>query len=194
MTGLSLTNRSEPELDVDFSWANESPMIAFAESNGRLRIGRIEGDEVTWQEVLAPSRRPFQSCEFSPNDELLVLGDLQGSIHWLNLHRGELAQPVRAHSGPTVVAFSPDGSRLATAGQDGTIKLWDVPTRRHRLTLKTSPAGISCIDFSADGQILAAGGKDGMSTFWRAATNGEVEESYTWVRKQYLASESRPAH
>ena len=190
MTGLSVANTSDSELDVDFAWAHESPMVAFAESNGRVRLGRIEGDEVTWQELLAPSRRPFQSCEFSPGDELLVLGDSQGCVHWFDLRRGELAQPVRVHSGPTVVTFSPDGTQLATAGQEGTIKLWDVPTRRHRLTLKTSPAGITCIDFSADGQILAAGGQDGMVDFWRAATKGKVETSNNWVREQYLSSES----
>ncbi len=34
------------------------------------------------------------------------------------------------------VAFSPDGKRLASASQDGTVKVWDAATGQEILTLK----------------------------------------------------------
>ncbi|MDB5356582.1 MAG: hypothetical protein JWN24_3035 [Phycisphaerales bacterium] len=59
------------------------------------------------------------------------------------------------------VAFSPDGTRLATSGDDKFIRLWDVSTGNPSKTLESPRVGIRCLAFSPDGKTLAAG--DG---FW----------------------------
>ena len=49
------------------------------------------------------------------------------------------------------VAFSPDGSLLATGADDRTAKLWDPMTGQLRATL-THEAGVYGVAFSPDGQ------------------------------------------
>jgi len=76
---------------------------------------------------------------------------------------------LRAKKGHAVyaVAFAPDGSRLATAGADGAVRLWDRKTR----TLSGPPLRghkklVTSLAFSPDGRLLASAGNDLTIGLW----------------------------
>ena len=56
------------------------------------------------------------------------------------------------------VAFSPDGSLLASGGADKTIRLWDPLSGELRRALAGHKSCVNCLAFSPDGKLLASGG------------------------------------
>lgn len=64
------------------------------------------------------------------------------------------------------VAYSPDGSILASASADNTIRLWNVETGKHIKTLTGHTAPIKNIKFSSDGHALASCSMDATILLW----------------------------
>jgi WD40 repeat protein len=59
------------------------------------------------------------------------------------------------------VAFSPDGTRLATASSDTTARIWDASSGQELLTLRGHADRVTGMAFSPDGKRLATASKDG---------------------------------
>ena len=60
--------------------------------------------------------------------------------------------------------FSPDGSLLASGDFDGSLKLWDVASRRLRLKLSGTSDWVTSLAFSPGGKTLAATGTEKLGT------------------------------
>ncbi len=123
-------------------------------SDGRRHCGNLGQNEIIW------------------DAEITQDGRLGAYAYWDGTARVASSDPypcygrglysLRGHAGNvTGVAFNPEGTRLATSGFDGTVRLWDMATGEQQLTLTGHALPVTGVDFSPDGRYLAAAGSDG---------------------------------
>jgi WD40 repeat protein len=72
------------------------------------------------------------------------------------------------------IAFSSDGSKLATASYDNTARIWDVKTGAELQRLKHD-GSVSSVAFSPNGHELAMGSGDGTAHIWDMITGEELQ-------------------
>jgi WD40 repeat protein len=129
---------------------------------------------------------------------LLISGGYDKSLIWWNAETGE---QIRRNEGAherwiRALAISPDGTKLASVGDDMKTKIWDVGTGNGLLDLDGYelqtphgfPSMLYAVAFSADGSRIATGNKTG-KVFIRDVHTGQIQQTietpvmYTWDPK-----------
>lgn len=179
----------EPMLSLDherevgaIAFSPDGRLLATAEEDGVARLwDAAKGTEVARMEQ--QSGKAFVS--FSPDGTRLATvaetGNVGPSIrsvyHLWDTATGKLMVSME-HPGskawPRRLIFNPTGSRVATAGPDNTVRIWDVDTGDEVMSL-SHPYGIYSIDFSPDGRRLATGASsEGEIRVWDLETGTEI--------------------
>ena len=133
-TGDLLLNYPLNALELGgITWSHDGSVVAWhyqnydeSDSVHRLELLSLETGGVTRSWVI--NDLPHTPLRFSPDDSMLVLGTNEGNIQFYSRETGELLHSFQAHGGTiTQFEFSDDGSSLYTAGDDNTIRIWNIP-------------------------------------------------------------------
>ncbi|MFL5341850.1 MAG: hypothetical protein ACJ8F7_17020, partial [Gemmataceae bacterium] len=151
------------------------PCAVFDHAGGRLytasdkKLIRVFDTKTGEKLFTLTAAHEVRSLALSPDGRRLAVGydDVNGRIGvWDLKTKAETVWPAGHRDSLTCVVYSADGTRLATASQDGTAKLWEAATGRLLAELRGHAGYVNYVAFHPDGRQAVTAGEDGTVRFW----------------------------
>jgi WD40 repeat protein/serine/threonine protein kinase len=142
-----------------------------------VNVWEIEARRPVFEELREKDSVPFFAM-FDPSGRYLVREGPGFVVQVHDAETGKVVGVVGRHDNQIWgMTFSPDGSRLATASNDDSVRVWAwdperlVPDRQYELKLTVRVDGYgNRVAFSRDGNYLATGGEGSLVNIWDAKT------------------------
>ncbi len=150
----------------------------FAQRPDGKAAALTDGSVWFWEEsvlkYLPLDARNWVSIAYSA-DGKIAAGAEDGLIRVMEDVQGQLLFDLQGHAGSVVdLAFSPDGSYLASISKDHTIKIWDMspeaPSELPGVSIGQEIVAESIVQPTSGGSFWATAGKDGEILLWDAST------------------------
>jgi WD40 repeat protein/class 3 adenylate cyclase len=161
--------------------------VEFSPDGSRLATTGRDGTVRFWDpmygrhlQVLRGHGAPVVNAAFSPDSSRLATLDTRAlrvfdvvAGNERVIAKAQRGEPFDLYVPPGPPAFSPDGSRIASATWDGSARIWDVATGKTELVLTNPLWYITDVAFSPDGSRILSASPDGTARVWNA-TSGDL--------------------
>ena len=147
------------------TFSRDGKLIATASNDHKARFYEASGGAPKNE---FPSVGSVNSVEFSQDGDFLLTSSGDNIARLWAINPGKHSVRLQGHSSAVrSITFSPDGQRVATASEDGTVAVHYADKEQPPLFKARHAAGwINSVGFSADGLFLVTAGTDKMATIW----------------------------
>jgi serine/threonine protein kinase/multidrug efflux pump subunit AcrA (membrane-fusion protein) len=145
--------------------------LAFSPDGGRLLSGtstEVRIRDVRADKLVIVLDQGAEALAYSPDGKRIALASGRVvSVRDANTFNEvfALTHPRAVHA----VAYSPDAAGLATGGEDGVVRVWDVVTGKEKAALRGHTKAVRSVCYSPDGRRIASLADDGTVRIWGTA-------------------------
>ena len=171
--------------------------LVYSPDGAYLASSGIDGVLIVWDagtgEQLARKEigGELYGMAFNPSGNVLAAAHPNGTVLLFEPSSLEELLVLSGHTaGVNKVAFSPDGTRLASAGLDSTAREWDIGPSHELLTI-TDEGGPLRVAYSPDGQYLATTNYAGSVTLWDAKTGELIWQLFDHLQLRQLQEQAQ---
>lgn len=130
---------------------------------------------------------------WSPRSDRIATGGEDRTVAILKLVSPQIL-PLRGHTGPVRGVGFAGPDRIATAGSDDTVRLWNADNGQPLATFRSPGAGLRGLACAPTGRHVCAVGADGVARVWDATAADEVSvhlfyDAYRLGRASYGAAD-----
>jgi WD40 repeat protein len=167
--------RGDPQFVSSLAFLPDGRRLAAAGQGGFVRLWNSAGEP--GQVLLEGRAARYVSVALSHDGRLLAAGGgpggRQGVVTVWDVRRRKEVAHFANHTGLVrSVAFHPNARRLVSAGDDRTLRLYDLATGKP-LWVRRQPTAFVAVAFSPDGTTLASAGLDDRIQLWDAASGAK---------------------
>ncbi len=155
-------------------WSPDGSQVATGSYQGRIIVWDSASGDVAQTLTYSTGRMLIRAVAFDPSGTLLASAQDNTIAIW-DIASGQNVRLLDGH-GDIVnsIAWSPDGSRLASGSNDRTVIEWDPSTGDKVMTLPSPGGPVSAVAWSPDGSLLASGASDGTISLWNASDGSSL--------------------
>ncbi len=163
----------------------------FSPDNSRVVTGHMDGIVRVWDvdngeiiTALRGHRTAIISASFTPDGRTVLSASNDGTARLWDVREHPSATIFKTHSSAEDAAFSPDGTRVATAGSRGkfgrpgwrgVVRLWDARTGSALADLKGHVDLVYRVAFDPKRKHLASASRDGSVRIWDAGSGKQLK-------------------
>ncbi|CCH62886.1 hypothetical protein TBLA_0I02280 [Henningerozyma blattae CBS 6284] len=144
----------------------QTNMLVVGFTNGEFRLYELPSFVLLQQ--LSMGQHPVNTVSVNSTGEWLAFGSK--TLGQLLVYEWQSESYILKQQGHfdtlNGLTYSPDGSRVVTASEDGKIKIWDVVSGFCLATFEEHTSAVSAVQFSKRGQVLFSASLDGTVRAW----------------------------
>ena len=176
--------RDQSSLIPSVSWAGDSRRLAAIGEDGTIFIWDLNnGTQPIFKQT--DNIGKIDCLAFSPDGTQLAIGTMSGEVRILDTHNNQVSVLSGGTKAARMVAWSPDGSAVAAAYFDKTVRIWNTSDHTLRATLTGHTDLVLAVAWSPDGSRVVSGGEDNTIRIWNAHNGqqlNQINDHTHWVR------------